>query len=155
ALSSAQAEVRPGGGLLVRPPACTQGRRNGFPPILATLGALLLLSCTTAAPAAGPTVPPARAVATPAATLVQSAPATTTGATQPATTSPPSGRASEPPWLADYAAAAARLRGDAAEWARLTEAATKEGTVVVAGPGFPGLRTGLTEGFQRAYGITL
>jgi ABC-type Fe3+ transport system substrate-binding protein len=37
----------------------------------------------------------------------------------------------------------------------LKEAAQREGRVVVAGPGFPGLRQGLVEGFQQAHGITV
>jgi len=42
-----------------------------------------------------------------------------------------------------------------AEWDRVKEAAKREGTVVVSGPGAPELRTGITEGFQKAHGITV
>ncbi|HEY7063658.1 MAG TPA: extracellular solute-binding protein [Chloroflexota bacterium] len=45
------------------------------------------------------------------------------------------------------------LQPNAAEWERLKSAARQDGTVVVAGQGVPGLREGLTEGFQRAYGV--
>src|SRR5262249_38058708 len=47
------------------------------------------------------------------------------------------------------------LRPDPGRWQQLREAAQREGKVVVVGPGFPGLRTGLVDGFQRAHGITV
>src|SRR5262245_60366415 len=48
------------------------------------------------------------------------------------------------------AASARELRGDAAAWERLKEVAKREGQAVVAGPGFPGMRQALVEGFQQA-----
>src|SRR4051794_32363480 len=83
----------------------------------------LVLACSPAAPAPSP-----------AASFVPTA-ATTSGAAAAAGAAAP--------------AAAAPARSD---WDRLKEAAKGEGRVVVAGPGFPGLRNGLVQGFERAYG---
>ena len=58
-------------------------------------------------------------------------------------------------WVNDWAQAAKSLRADQEAWDRFKEAAKREGRVVVSGPGFPGLRNSLTEGFQRAHGLTL
>jgi ABC-type Fe3+ transport system substrate-binding protein len=59
------------------------------------------------------------------------------------------------PAATETAAGAARLKADAAAWERYKEGAKREGRLVVSGPGFPGLRQGITEGFQRAHGITV
>jgi iron(III) transport system substrate-binding protein len=37
----------------------------------------------------------------------------------------------------------------------LKEGAKKEGKVTIVGPGFPGLRQGITDGFQKAYGVSV
>src|SRR5262249_3321730 len=47
------------------------------------------------------------------------------------------------------------IQPNAAEWQRLKEAARQEGRVVVSGPGFANLRNALTEGFQKAHGVTI
>ena len=78
---------------------------------------------------------------------------------KPAASSPSSPQAAAPPAASSAAAPAAAtapgLQANAAESARLQEAARREGKVVVSGPGFPGLRNGITDGFQKAYGITV
>src|SRR5262249_50304733 len=55
------------------------------------------------------------------------------------------------PAATQTSAGAARLQADAAAWERFKEGARREGRVVVVGPGFPGLRQAITEGFQNAY----
>src|SRR5688572_28235506 len=101
------------------------------------LALILLLACSPAAPA-----PTASAPAAPKPT----APAE---AGRPAT-----GSAATPATAAGNPAAspAAGAPGQA-EWGRLKEEAKREGRVVVSGPGFPGLRNGLVEGFERAHSI--
>jgi ABC-type Fe3+ transport system substrate-binding protein len=47
------------------------------------------------------------------------------------------------------------FKSDAGEWARIKEAAKKEGSVVVIGPGFPTFRTPLVEAFKKATGVTV
>jgi ABC-type Fe3+ transport system substrate-binding protein len=59
------------------------------------------------------------------------------------------------PAATQTSAGAARLQADAAAWERYKEGARREGRVVVVGPGFPGLRQAITEGFQNAYGISV
>jgi ABC-type Fe3+ transport system substrate-binding protein len=56
---------------------------------------------------------------------------------------------------ADPAARSGDASAPPSDWERLQEAAKREGRVVVSGPGFPALRTGLSEGFQRAHGISV
>ncbi|HZR99950.1 MAG TPA: extracellular solute-binding protein [Chloroflexota bacterium] len=71
----------------------------------------------------------------------------------------PAGAAAQPVAVesaeAQSAAGAARLKADAAAWQRYQDGARREGKVVVSGPGFPGLRQGLVEGFQQAHGLTV
>jgi ABC-type Fe3+ transport system substrate-binding protein len=74
-------------------------------------------------------------------------------ASAPASTPPEAPRNASPSATAGGAAPPAA--GDAAAWTRLQEAARREGTVVLAGPPFPGLRQAFSEAFQRAYGITI
>jgi ABC-type Fe3+ transport system substrate-binding protein len=107
---------------------------------------LLALAC---APSAGtstgaPSAKPAAATSAPATQPVAQAPAG-------ASAQPAAVESAE----AQSAAGAAQLKADAAAWQRYQDGARREGKVVVAGPGFPGLRQGLTEGFQKAYGITV
>jgi ABC-type Fe3+ transport system substrate-binding protein len=71
---------------------------------------------------------------------------------KPAAAQPPAASA---PAATGTQAAGAPQYGNAAEWERTKEAGKREGRVVVAGPGFPGLRNALVEGFQRAHGITV
>jgi ABC-type Fe3+ transport system substrate-binding protein len=99
-----------------------------------TLAVLLVLACSPAAPA-----PSAKGPAAPA-TGVPSGPAAAAAATAPASAAP-------------AAAAGPASAPAASDWDRLNETAKREGRVVVTGPGFPGLRNGLVEGFERAYGI--
>src|SRR3954447_17241708 len=87
---------------------------------------LLVLACSTAAPA-----PSRTATAVPTAAVTAGA-APAAGVTAP------------------VAAASAQ-----SDWDRLKEAAKREGRVVIAGPGFPGLRNGLAQGFERAYGLAV
>jgi ABC-type Fe3+ transport system substrate-binding protein len=113
---------------------------------------LLALAC---APSGG--TPSGAAPAKPAAaTSAPAAPSATAGA--PAAQAP-AAAAAQPVAVAEAeaqsAAGAARLKGDAAAWQRYQDGAKREGKVVVAGPGFPGLRQGFTEGFQKATGLTL
>jgi ABC-type Fe3+ transport system substrate-binding protein len=104
--------------------------------MLAIVACLLVAACSPAAPAA-PTSGAAGAAAPAGGTSGAAAPAS--GA--PAAAAP---------------AAGAPARGpDAAAWERAKAAAKQEGRVVVTGPGFPGLRNGLIEGFQRTHGLTL
>lgn len=49
----------------------------------------------------------------------------------------------------------ASLKPDPAKWERLKQAAKGEGRVIVTGPGFPGLRNGIVQGFHKAYGISV
>jgi ABC-type Fe3+ transport system substrate-binding protein len=65
---------------------------------------------------------------------------------------PPSGAASAAP--AAGSVASQPVPGGAPDWAAVQAAARTEGRVVVTGPPFPGLRTGIVEGFQKAHGIT-
>ena len=87
-------------------------------PVLLLLLALALAGCapSTASlapkPAAAPTVPSA-------------APPTAAAAANPSA------------GAVDGAAASGTVQANAGEWERLKEAATREGRVVVAGPGFP------------------
>jgi ABC-type Fe3+ transport system substrate-binding protein len=124
--------------------------------LLALLGAACGTSTAAPSPAAAPakpaasSAPPAAGTAAPAA----SAPASGPG------TAAPAGSADAPVGAASGGSAAAPaaspgLQANAAEWERLKEAARREGKVVISGPGFPGLRNGITDGFQRAYGITV
>jgi ABC-type Fe3+ transport system substrate-binding protein len=116
---------------------------------------LLALAC---APSAG--TPTGAAPAKPAAATSAPAPkpAGSSGAAQPAAQAA-AGAAAQPVAVpeaeAQSAAAAARLKADAAAWQRYQEGARREGKIVVSGPGFPGLRQGITEGFQKAQGITV
>jgi iron(III) transport system substrate-binding protein len=50
---------------------------------------------------------------------------------------------------------APELKGDAAAFERVKEAAQREGHVVVAGPTIPEVRTAISEAFHDAYGITV
>jgi iron(III) transport system substrate-binding protein len=97
----------------------------------------LLIACGSTAgappPAAAPAARPATSAPAAAAAPAATAPAATDGA----------------------GATSTGLQANAAEWERIKEAARREGKVVVAGPGFPGLRNGITEGFLKAYGITV
>ncbi|HEY7065034.1 MAG TPA: extracellular solute-binding protein [Chloroflexota bacterium] len=93
--------------------------------------AMLLAACAPAAPA--PTAP---------------------GQAPPGPQAPPQAPAASAPTASTQTAGASPY-GNAAEWERTQEAGKREGRVVVAGPGFPGLRNALIEGFQRAHGITL
>ncbi len=116
--------------------------------------ASLLLLALACAPSAG--APTGAAPANPA-----SAPAAPqAGTSGSAAAAPaPAGAAAQPAAVAEAeaqsAAGAARLKADAAAWQRYQDGARREGKVVVSGPGFPGLRQGITEGFQKAYGITV
>src|SRR4051794_37687859 len=92
----------------------------------------LLVACGSSTAAPSPAAAPVRPIASSA----------------PAATAPGGG-------AAPAATAGAGLQANAAEWERLKEAARREGKVVVSGPGFPGLRNGITGGFLRAYGITV
>ncbi len=92
--------------------------------------ALLLGAC---APAAGPAAP--AAPAKPAAAQPASQPAV-----QPA--APASGGFPKP-------------QANAAEWARVQDAARREGHVVIVGPPFPNLRQAIIEGMDKTYGITV
>jgi len=115
-----------------------EARWRSVPVVLA----LLVAAC---APSAGVPSAPAPPPANPAATTAPAAkPAAMTAApAQPAAESPAA------------VSPAARLQPNAAEWERLKEGAKREGKVVVAGVGFPGLRQGVIEGFQKAHGITV
>jgi ABC-type Fe3+ transport system substrate-binding protein len=105
---------------------------------------LLVAAC---APAARPSTAPS----SPAATIAPAAkPAATTAPAAPASPAPGMGGERGAPTPAPPS-----LQGNAAEWERLREAARREGKVVVMGPGFPGFRNGVVEGFQRAHGITV
>jgi ABC-type Fe3+ transport system substrate-binding protein len=129
------------------------------------LGLLLAVACAPAA-APSPTAAPAKPTESkPAATSAPAKP-TEAPAAKPAEAKPalskaegpaasPAAKTADPSWLADYVAAAKTLKTDAAEFEKLKEAAKKEGKVTVSGPGFPGLRQGMIDGFQKAYGITL
>ncbi len=61
--------------------------------------------------------------------------------------------ATRPAATTEPAAEAPAHRADSARWEQVKRAAREEGKVVVAGPGFPGLRAALVENFQQAYGI--
>ena len=103
-------------------------------PVLLLLLALALAGCapSTTSPAPKPAAAP----------------------TAPGAAPPTAAQAANPPAAAvDGAAVSGTVQANAGEWERLKEAATREGRVVVAGPGFPALRNGVTEGFQRAHGI--
>jgi iron(III) transport system substrate-binding protein len=87
------------------------------------------LGCASGAPAARPAAAPANPAAAPPAA---------------ATTAPTTG-----------GAATSAAPAGAAAFDAVKDAAKREGTVVVAGPGLPGLRTGLSEGFQTATGVAV
>ena len=77
------------------------------------------------------------------------------GAAAPAGSAPGAAPSSGAPGAAAPPASAPARGPDAAAWERVKTAAKQEGRVVVTGPGFPGLRNSLIEGFQRAHGLTL
>jgi ABC-type Fe3+ transport system substrate-binding protein len=79
-------------------------------------------------------------------------PATRAPATSPTTAPASAAAAAESP---APAASVAGLRADPAAWERLQATGRQEGSVVVVGPGFPGLREGVVEGFRRAHGINV
>ncbi len=56
---------------------------------------------------------------------------------------------------AGQAAARPADAGAAPNWEAVQTAARGEGRVVVTGPPFPGLRTGIVEGFQKAHGMAV
>ena len=103
---------------------------------LAIVACLLAAACSPSPPAAPTSGAPGAAAPT-VGTSAAVAPASGTSATAAPSASAPA-------------------RGpDAAAWERVKAAAKQEGRVVVTGPGFPGLRNGLIEGFQRTHGLTL
>jgi ABC-type Fe3+ transport system substrate-binding protein len=86
-----------------------------------------------------------------------SAPGPGAEAARPAGTAAPAA-SSAPTAAAGTAASSAGPAGGPAsptEWQQLEQAARREGTVVVAGRGFPGLRSAVVDGFQRAHGIAV
>jgi len=108
--------------------------------------AVLSSACGPAASPPSPTAPPAKPgpTAAPPTAAPESKPAAPTLAAKPAAGAPTPAAAAPP-----------LAKPNPADWERVKEAAKKEGKVVISGPGFPGLRTGLTEGFQKTHGITL
>jgi ABC-type Fe3+ transport system substrate-binding protein len=108
--------------------------------------ALLVGACAPAASPAAPAAP-----ARPAATAAQ-APAAPQAASQPAAQP-----AAQPPaqLAAPATSAVPKPQANAAEWARLKEAASREGRVVIAGPPFPNLRQAIIEGMEKTHGITV
>src|SRR4051794_14532353 len=109
----------------------------------------LLVACGSTAGAPAPAAKPAAPAATSAPPAAPTAPAATSA---PAAAAAP---AASPAATTGAGAASPGLQANAAEWERIKEAARREGKVVVSGPGFPGLRNGITEGFLKAYGITV
>src|SRR5688500_18999916 len=83
-----------------------------------------------------------------------SAPAPAKPASQPAAQASPAAKPATGNPAAQPAAKPA-ADGPAAEWERIKEAAKREGSVVVAGPGEAQLRQAVTDGFQKAHGITV
>jgi ABC-type Fe3+ transport system substrate-binding protein len=83
-----------------------------------------------------------------------SAPAPAKPASQPAAQASPAAKPATGNPAAQPAAKPA-ADGPAAEWERTKEAAKREGSVVVAGPGEAQLRQAVTDGFQKAHGITV
>jgi ABC-type Fe3+ transport system substrate-binding protein len=125
-----------------------------FGPVLV---AVVLVACGPAGPAASPTSAPAKAPAPvpPAAPGSAASPAAEVKPAAPAAAASPAASAAAVGSPLAKSAPIATLKANAAEWDRIKEAGKKEGKVVVSGPGFPGLRTGVTEAFQKAYGITV
>src|SRR5689334_16721485 len=107
----------------------------------------LAVACAPAAPA-----PPAATVPPAAAPAATSGPASGAG---PASASAPVAASSAATTGAAPAVAPTGLRADPAAWERLQAAGRQDGRVVVVGPGFPGLREGVVDGFQRAHGISV
>src|SRR5262249_4108165 len=103
----------------------------------ALVALLLMVACAPAAP-------PGRAEAPARPTEAAAAGPAERAATRPAAAQAPKPTAPLP-----------ALEPNAAEWERLKAAGKHEGTVVVAGPGIPGFRQGITEGLQQAHGITV
>src|SRR3954471_14707015 len=100
--------------------------------------ALLVGAC---APAASP--------AAPAAPAKPSSPAA-----QPPAAARPASQPAAPP-AAAASGAFPKPQANAAEWARVQDAARREGHVVIVGPPFPNLRQAIIEGMDKAYGITV
>ncbi len=114
---------------------------------------LLFLVATACIPTA--TSPPATVAPTPASREVARGQEVAGRPAQEPVSKAPADKPAELAWMADYVEAAKRLRSNPTEWERIKEAAKQEGRVVVVGPGFPALRDGVIEGFQRAYGIAV